>query len=204
MKSIPTKLILTLLLAGIFANSLWAQDEQIKVRIETMEDGKKKVFERTYSNKEEMQADEELKELGLETNGEHHFETMVLSKSKDDESQHITIDVDAETEGEKIIVKKVIKGETGKEKVIERVYDSKEEMEADEDIDIRIIRNREGYEWSSDEEDIHIHIEKEDGESKTKVTKKVTIEIEEDDEEGGKKKKKKRIKVIEEEKDQNR
>ncbi|MDH3710078.1 MAG: hypothetical protein OER04_09340, partial [Cyclobacteriaceae bacterium] len=162
------------------------------------------VFERTYSNKEEMQADEELKELGLETDREHHVETMVFSKSKDDKGQHITIDIDAETEGKKIKVKKVIKDESGKEKVIEREYDSKEEMEADEDIDVHIIKKGEGYEWSSDEEDIHIHIEKDEGESNTKVTKKVTIEIEEDDEEGGKKKKKKRIKVIEEEKDHNR
>ena len=198
-----TTTLFSLTLTFFMVLPIWAQDddEKIKVRIETMEDGKKKVFERTYNNREEMRADQELQELGFQTESDY-LETMVITRSNEEED--ITIDIDAHTDGEKYKVRKVVKNAEGKEKIIEKEYNSREEMEADQEIDVKIRKKGEGYKWQSKDEDIHITIEEDDDGTDKKVTKKVIIEIEETDEDDGKVKKKKKVKVIKDNDSENR
>ena len=198
-----TTTLLSLTLTFFLVLPIWAQDddEKIKVRIETMEDGKKKVFERTYNNREEMRADQELQELGFQTESDY-LETMVITRSNEEED--ITIDIDADTDGEKYKVRKVVKDAEGKEKIIEKEYNSREEMEADQEIDVKIRKKGEGYKWQSKDEDVHITIEQDDDGTEKKVTKKVIIEIEETDEDDGKVKKKKKVKVIKDDDSENR
>lgn len=192
--------ILTLFIGAFFLMGLTtlaqeSKEDIIKVKIETEENGVKKVFEKTYSSEEEMNQDQELKDLGFEGFDESEFETMA-SKKPIEETEDIQIDIRGDDEGEQVKVRKVIKDKNGKEKVIEKVYNSLEEMEADEDMEVDVMKK-------GDQKEIIIKKEKVQG-KKDKMSKTVEMEIEETDEGSDKKVEKKTIEIIKKEKEEKR
>lgn len=185
---ITTLLIAIFCLVGLTMMAQDAKEGPIKVKIKTEENGVEKVFERTYSSKEEMEQDQELKELGFEGFDDPEMETIVLSKSIE-ESEEVQVDIKGEDEDGQIKVRKVIKDKDGHERVIEKVYDSIEDLEADEGMDVKV-------KDKGDEKEIIIKKEKVKG-KKEKVSKTVEIEIEEELDDSDGKVKKKTIEVIE-------
>jgi len=127
-------------------------DKEVKVKIITEEDGKKKVFEKTYQSKEEMQNDPEFRELAdtEEIDIDSDVEHMTFVTKSEEDTEDVTIEV--ESEGETVKVKKVTKGADGKEKVVEKTYESLEALEADEDFNVKIqeLDDADGFEWESD------------------------------------------------------
>ncbi len=191
-------ILTTMVLLGVLSLPVWGQkssEKKIKVRIETEENGKKQLFERTYSSKEEMSNDKELQALGFNHSDDPHFSGTVFSKSHDE--QQVSIDIDSEADGDKIMIRKVVKDKDGKKKTIKRVYNNLEELKADRELDVEITDGDHGFEWSSDDNDVHIKVRKKEGPNKkTKVSRTVTIEVDDDQKAN---KKKKEVTIVEEE-----
>ena len=203
-----------LIIPFLFAAPAWSQDQddkEVKVKIVTEENGEKKVFERTYQSKEEMQNDPEFQELAkseevdvdMDIDIEDEKTVWVTKKSTGDKDKFkdVTINVESEGEGESIKVKKVIKDENGEEKVVEKTYDSWEALKADEEMGLLVkeLDAEDGFEWKSDDDESHIIIKK-------KVKKGSDVDEDHEvevtvEEEGGKVKKKikKRIEITVEE-----
>ncbi len=193
------RILTTLVLVAFTLNAhyAWGQDgdqKTIQVKVKTTNNGKTKVYQRTYSSTEEMEQDEELKELGVNATVTES-ETMVYTNTEDDKSKEITVDVRAGDNG-KVKVRKVIEDEQGK-RIIEKEYDNMEELAEDQEMDVEVRSEDEDVEWDADGEEVQITIKK-SGEGKSKSTsKRITIEIDED--RSGKKKKQKKVKIIEKE-----